>query len=127
MVWNGNTVQIKSAEFRSCVWVCNMLLFSLWFPGRKVIADCLNLEDNDIAVRLLTMEDFVMATTGSKHLPLGLNPGLITFDHNSSALSSVNTCGPSITFSQTPKLVQFGAFQTAMLNIIIGSPGFGQV
>ena len=119
-------VQSLGPVFRSVI--CYYFHFGFHFgAGRKVIADCLNLEDNDIAHHLLTMEDFVMATTGSKHLPLGLNPGLITFDHNSSALSSVNTCGPSITFSQTPKLVQFGAFQTAMLNIIIGSPGFGQV
>ncbi|WAR25136.1 hypothetical protein MAR_010840 [Mya arenaria] len=52
----------------------------------------------------VTLELVLQAFVGCPGLPRDISSGLIEFNHNSSALSHVNTCAPSKTFQNTSKL-----------------------
>ncbi|XP_052811809.1 uncharacterized protein LOC128239278 isoform X1 [Mya arenaria] len=80
-------------------------------------------EEDSIQV---TLELVLQAFVGCPGLPKDIPSGLIEFNHNSSALSHVNTCAPSITFQNTSKLLKFEDFERTMLDIIFGCEGFGQ-
>ncbi|WAR07977.1 hypothetical protein MAR_017935 [Mya arenaria] len=80
-------------------------------------------EEDSIQV---TLELVLQAFVGCQGLPKDIPSGLIEFNHNSSALSHVNTCAPSITFQNTSKLLKFEDFERTMLDIIFGCKGFGQ-
>ena len=56
-----------------------------------------------------------------------MTSGLIEFDHESKHCSKVNTCLPSILFSNVKAIKNYDQFENAMMNIVVGAYGFGCV
>lgn len=73
----------------------------------------------------LQMRHVLRAFLGCDSLPRNISTGVIEFAHNSNNLSSVNTCGPSILFSQTQHIQEYETFESHLIYIIVGAPGFG--
>ena len=73
----------------------------------------------------LTMSHLLQALTGSPALPRNIDNELIQFDHKSTKLMSLNTCAPSICFSNCIVNKEYSKFEESFLNIIAGAPGFG--
>ena len=74
---------------------------------------------------VLMMSHVLRAFLGCDSLPRDIRSGLIQFHHASEKLSSVNTCGPCILFSQTKNLEQYNSMASHLMYIIVGAPGFG--
>ena len=72
------------------------------------------------------MEQVLQSFIGCQHLTSKIK-GIITFDHSSVALSTVNTCIPSINFSNIKDITTYEGMETLMLNIVFGTYGFGIV
>ena len=81
--------------------------------------------DQDVEVQV-TIHDALQAFIGCPSLPRDITSGLVEFNHKSSSLSVVNTCAPSILFQNTTHLQDFDLFKQEMINIILGTEGFGQ-
>ena len=49
--------------------------------------------------KTLQMSDVLQSLTGNCQIPRGCTTGLVLCDHNTNALSTINTCAPSINIS----------------------------
>ncbi|WAQ95694.1 G2E3-like protein [Mya arenaria] len=68
----------------------------------------------------------LQALIGCPALPSCITEGIITFDHKSDYLTTVNTCAPSINFSKLSVIKNYSSFEELMKNVIVGSYGFGR-
>ena len=103
-----------------------MLLIEISFvSGQQVLTPWIDLDNNTNVNTVLDMGHVLQALIGCPSLPKDLSNGLLTFDHASKGLTTVNTCGPSINFTRITELGNFDNFQTMMKNIIVGAYGFG--
>ena len=75
--------------------------------------------------RTLNMGHVMQAFVGSEFFPRFITNGIVEFDHETSNLSTVNTCPPSILFSSIAGLQAYDKCENHMLNIIVCSPEFG--
>ena len=93
------------------------------FTGQMISCCCL--EDDELKEKIINLKDVLQALLGSWSLPRNISSGLLTFDHSNNRLSSVNTCGPSITFSSIDKIRNFEEMKNHMLSIVIEAREFG--
>ena len=121
----------SGVEFIHAVYILTIAVNLYLFAGGKVTSEFTDAyKDIQCAgttiMKDVTLGSFLQATTGARYLARNQQKGQIMFDHDSKKLSSVNTCGPVINFNSTRMLVDYERFQSAMIDIILGSPGFGQ-
>ena len=64
---------------------------------------------------------------GCEKIPRNITSGQIEFDHGSTKCSRVNTCTPSIQFSNIDKIQNYEKFEDLMMNFVVGAYGFGCV
>jgi len=93
--------------------------------GRKIQTRWYNMAEDQEDDVTLNMSHFLQAVVGSPSLPTNVLSGLLVFDHTGKQLSTVNTCAPSIKFSNIIEIQSEEKFQKDMLNIIVGAYGFG--
>ncbi|XP_055955241.1 probable E3 ubiquitin-protein ligase HERC3 isoform X2 [Patella vulgata] len=107
--------------------VYNLHQFLRKLQRGKITSEWISLNDiTDVNTPVkLTIKDFLQAVTGSSSISNNIKIGLILFDHKSELLTTVNTCAPSITFSQTSSLKEYSFLEKSMINIIVGAYGFG--
>ena len=89
--------------------------------------DWINIENGQQTAVQLNTGHILQALIGTTTIPHNLINGLIMFDHTQKNLSSVNTCAPSISFSDVTSLQKYENFETHFLNIVVGAYGFGNV
>lgn len=78
-------------------------------------------------VATLSMAQVCQALTGSFWPPVDMGSGVFEFDHQDNLSQPfANVCAPSVRFT---KLAEFGTnpdkLKDCLLNIVVGSPGFG--
>ena len=73
----------------------------------------------------VSLGDVLEAFIGSRWLPSDLADGIIEFKHESTDHTYVNTCAPSITFSNISKIQDRHSFEQCMIDIVYGAKGFG--
>ncbi|ESO94798.1 hypothetical protein LOTGIDRAFT_232252 [Lottia gigantea] len=78
--------------------------------GGKIETQWLNPEEPYVDTRVVSMEDFLQATTGSRAIVKNA--------------ATVNTCAPSITITQTELNQDYCFFENSMINITVAY-GFG--
>jgi hypothetical protein len=67
----------------------------------------------------------LQALVGCETLPRNIECGLVEFSHTSNNLTTVNTCAPSIMFSQTARIQEYETFEKHFLSVIVDAVGFG--
>ncbi|XP_052776058.1 uncharacterized protein LOC128213961 [Mya arenaria] len=67
----------------------------------------------------------LQALIGCETLPRNIECGLVEFSHTSNNLTTVNTCAPSIMFSQTARIQEYETFEKHFLSLIVDAVGFG--
>ncbi|WAR15457.1 hypothetical protein MAR_005562, partial [Mya arenaria] len=67
----------------------------------------------------------LQALIGCETLPRNIECGLVEFSHTSNNLTIVNTCAPSIMFSQTARIQEYETFEKHFLSLIVDAVGFG--
>lgn len=116
-------------KYRSQGSINNLQHYSclLLFSGGDVTTQWLNynLQENDEKVVKVTTSHILRALIGSDRVPRNIGSALIEFDHKSENLSTANTCGPTLVFSQTSSIQEYNSLERHMLYIVVGAPGFG--
>ena len=74
--------------------------------------------------KTLQMSDILQSLTDNCQIPRGCTTGLVLCDHNTNALSTINTCAPSINIT-TKKVKSYDDFKTMMVSMLCDDEGFG--
>ena len=74
--------------------------------------------------KTLQMTDVLQSMTGNCQIPRGCTTGLVLCDHNTNALSTINTCAPSINIT-TKNVKSYDDFKTMMVSMMCDDEGFG--
>ncbi|XP_053404361.1 G2/M phase-specific E3 ubiquitin-protein ligase-like [Mercenaria mercenaria] len=90
----------------------------------KISTPWINILDETESEVTITTGHVLQALVGCETLPR-ISSGLLLFNHNGSDLTIVNTCAPSITFSQTDKIQEYENFEIQFMRVIVESAGFG--
>ena len=93
--------------------------------GCKVLTPWIDLDNNTNINTVLDMGHLLQALIGCPALPSDIPNGLMTFDHESKGLTTINTCGPSINFTRINEIGDYDRFQSMMKSIIVDAYGFG--
>ena len=74
--------------------------------------------------KTLQMSDILQSLTDNCQIPRGCITGLVLCDHNTNALSTINTCAPSINIT-TKNVKSYDDFKTMMVSMMCDDEGFG--
>ena len=98
----------------------------LYIPGGKISCISIDGETGASSEVDLNTGHLLQALIGCPALPSSITEGIITFDHHSDYLTTVNTCAPSINFSQISYIKNYSSFEELMKNVMVGAYGFGR-
>ena len=115
--WGGG----EDGQFES-----KLVLKQQSLAGGQVSSPWVNIEDDSSSETVLSMDNLLQALIGCSSIPCSLEEGIITFDHSSKQWTTVNTCAPSINFSRLSDIKSYSGFEQMMINLLVGSYGFGQ-
>ena len=83
-----------------------------------------NYETDEKKLHVFTMGEVLQVFLGCPALPLDITTGLIEFDHNTMALPTFHTCGPSIKIARIQSLQNYREFEDTFGFAVIGSRNF---
>ncbi|WAR18586.1 LOW QUALITY PROTEIN: G2E3-like protein, partial [Mya arenaria] len=104
--------------------VCFTFSSSLYYfliQGGKVSCTKIDVDTGTSADVVLDMRNLLQALIGCQAFPSNITEGIITFDHKSDQLTTINTCAPSINFSKLSEFKNYSSFEELMKHIIVGS------
>ena len=95
------------------------------FAGGTLLTPWVDLYDGTERQVVINTGHVMQAFVGCETLPRNLENGIIEFNHTSNNLTTVNTCAPSIMFSQTERISEYDNFEKHLLSLIVEAVGFG--
>ncbi|WAR06138.1 hypothetical protein MAR_021507 [Mya arenaria] len=107
--------------------LCNFHQFLKKLERGKISCISIDAETGSSSEVNLNTGHLLQALIRCPALPSCITEGIITFDHKSDYLTTVNTCAPSVNFSKLSVIKNYSSFEELMKNVIVGSYGFGRV
>ncbi|XP_060598120.1 uncharacterized protein LOC132751922 isoform X3 [Ruditapes philippinarum] len=92
----------------------------------RVVTNYFDLDEEVEHSLTVKLSDVLQSLIGCKHVAPNMK-GSITFDHSSKSLSTVNTCSPSINFSNIKDIITYRHFEQLFISVVFGTYGFGMV
>ncbi|WAR20278.1 G2E3-like protein [Mya arenaria] len=121
-----DSLTIKAEKEDEEVILCNFHQFLKKLERGKISCISIDAETGSSSEVNLNTGHLLQALIGCPALPSCITEGIITFDHKSDYLTTVNTCAPSINFSKLSVIKNYSSFEELMKNVIVGSYGFGR-
>ncbi|XP_053386140.1 uncharacterized protein LOC128550670 isoform X2 [Mercenaria mercenaria] len=118
--------QIQAEKEAEEVVIFNFHQFLKKLERGKVLCTRIDVDTDTSTDEVLDMGNLMQALIGCPAFPSSITEGIITFDHNSDQLTTINTCAPSINFSKLSEIKDYSSFEELMKYIIVGSYGFGR-
>ncbi|KAK6186488.1 hypothetical protein SNE40_008517 [Patella caerulea] len=107
--------------------IYNFCKFLKRVENSKISTPWINPDTLEEQIITLNTGHILQALLGSPRIPSNISCGIMTFDHVSNGLTTINTCAPSISFSNLKLIKTYSRFEESLLLVVVGAHGFGIV